>query len=195
MVWLWDANVSPFSIIRLSGPLGPRFVSGWTSRRFNHLPPDEAQALHTYAYSLFRQRGSGEYALPYLLAPGAYARSPVINRIQDVGRQVIQPATATAAALKETGIPVVLMYGENDWMDVAGGYAAEEKLKQRAAKALLNGTDEEKRRENGSARVVVIPRAGHHLYLDNPDDFNKVIQKELEDTRVKTLREKALEGR
>ena len=197
LVWLWDANVSPFSIVRLSGPLGPRFVSGWTSRRFNHLPPDEAQALHTYAYSLFRQRGSGEYALPYLLAPGAYARSPVINRIQDVGRQVLEPATATTAALRETGIPVVLMYGENDWMDVAGGYAAEEKLKKRSAKALLEGTDEEKRRENGSARVVVIPRAGHHLYLDNPEDFNKVIQKELEETRVKTLREKteALEGR
>ena len=59
LVWLWDANVSPFSLVRLTGPLGPRFVSGWTSRRFNHLPPVEAQALHTYAYTLFRQRGSG----------------------------------------------------------------------------------------------------------------------------------------
>lgn len=192
LVWLWDANVSPFSIVRMAGPLGPRFVSGWTSRRFNHLPTDEKEALHTYSYSLFRQKGSGEYVLPYLLAPGAYARSPVINRIQDVGRQVIQPATDAAPAVRETGLPIVFMYGENDWMDVAGGYAAEEKIKQRVVKALLHGTDEEKRRENGSAKVVVVRKAGHHLYLDNPDEFNEVIRQEMEDTRQRGLRQRAL---
>jgi cardiolipin-specific phospholipase len=192
LVWLWDANVSPFSIVRMAGPLGPRFVSGWTSRRFNHLPQDEKEVLHTYAYALFTQKGSGEYVLPYLLAPGAYARSPVINRIQDVGRQEISPATDTAPAVRETGLPIVFMYGENDWMDVAGGYAAEEKIKQRVVKALLHGTDEEKRRENGSVKVVVVRKAGHHLYLDNPEEFNEVVRKEMEETRERRLRE---EGR
>lgn len=182
LVWLWDANVSPFSVIRLAGPLGPRFVSGWTSRRFNHLPGNESQTLHEYAYSLFRQKGSGEYALPYILAPGAFARSPVINRIQDVGRQTIRPATETEPALRETGIPVVLMYGDTDWMDVGAGYAAEEKIKARALKGLLHGTDEEKRRENGSAKVVVVRKAGHHLYLDNPEEFNEAVLKELKET-------------
>lgn len=193
LVWLWDANVTPFSVVRASGPLGPRLVSGWTSRRFNHLPPDEAQALHTYSYTLFRQKGSGEYALPYILAPGAYARSPVINRIQEVGRQVIQPATATAPAVRETGFPVVMMYGDSDWMDVAGGFAAEEKLKQRVVKALLTGTEEEKRRENGSAKVIIVRNAGHHLYLDNPDEFNEAMRKELEETKAYGQKQKALQ--
>lgn len=67
-VWAWDANISPFSFVRWSGPLGPRLVSGWTSRRFGNLPLEESKALHDYAYSLFRQRGSGEYAISY----GAY---------------------------------------------------------------------------------------------------------------------------
>ena len=182
LVWLWDANVSPFSIVRLTGPLGPRFVSGWTSRRFNHLPPGEKEALHSYAYSLFRQRGSGEYALPYLLAPGAYARSPVINRIQEVGRQVITPATDSKPEVRETGFPIVFMYGEHDWMDVAGGYAAEEKLKRRIEKALVGGTDEEKKRESGAAKVLVVQRAGHHLYLDNPEQFNDMVRGEMEET-------------
>ncbi len=182
LVWLWDANVSPFSLIRASGPLGPRLVSSWTSRRFNHLAADEARALHNYSYTLFRQKGSGEYALAYILAPGAYARSPVINRIDQVGRQVIEPATASSPEVRETGFPIVMMYGDKDWMDVAGGYAAEEKIKQRIVKALLHGTDEEKRRENGAARVIIIQQAGHHLYLDNPDQFNEVMQKELEET-------------
>ncbi|EQL03025.1 hypothetical protein OCS_01269 [Ophiocordyceps sinensis CO18] len=185
LVWLWDANISPFSIVRMTGPLGPRFVSGWSSRRFNHLPPDEAQALHDYSFSIFKQKGSGEYALAYVLAPGAYARRPIINRIHHVGRQAIpQPdgRDSSSIAGKETGIPVVFMYGENDWMDVAGGLAAEEKLKAAKAKALLHGTDDEKRNENGSAKVVIVPKAGHHLYLDNPDHFNRVLRDEVEAT-------------
>lgn len=188
-VWLWDANVSPFSLVRLTGPFGPRLVSAWTSRRFSHLPEAESQALHDYAYSLFRQRGSGEYALAYLLAPGAYARSPMINRIQEVGRQSFKKEDGTQA--RETGIPVVFMYGDKDWMDIGGGFAAEEKLKARARQALLHGTDEEKRGENGSAKVVSIPKAGHHLYIDNADEFNRVVMEELKTTAEQVRREKS----
>ncbi|KGQ08252.1 putative cardiolipin-specific deacylase [Beauveria bassiana D1-5] len=184
LVWLWDANVSPFSIIRMTGPLGPRFVSGWTSRRFNHLPGPEAQALHDYAFSIFKQKGSGEYALAYVLAPGAYARRPVINRIQDVGRQPIPSPDSSgsdAPVKKETGFPIVFMYGENDWMDVAGGLASEEKLKRAREEALARATDEEKQMENGSVKVVIVPKAGHHLYLDNAEFFNDALQKEMDD--------------
>ncbi|KOS18287.1 putative cardiolipin-specific deacylase [Escovopsis weberi] len=190
LVWLWDANVSPFSIVRMTGPLGPRFVSGWSSRRFSHLPADEAQTLHEYSFSIFKQKGSGEYALAYLLAPGAYARRPAINRIQDVGRQPI-PQPEGAPPKKETGFPIVFMYGENDWMDVAGGLAAEEKLKQTKLKALLHGTEDEKLNENGSCKVITVPKAGHHLYLDNPDFFNEVMIKEMEETKAYEKRRRA----
>lgn len=207
LVWLWDANISPFSIVRLTGPLGPRFVSGWTSRRFNHLPDREAQALHDYAFSIFRQRGSGEYALAYILAPGAYARRPVIDRIHGVGRQPLpppgrastdslpDPAPSSTPGARETGFPIVFMYGENDWMDVAGGLAAEEKLKAARADALAHATDNERQRENGSCRIVVIPKAGHHLYLDNPTDFNRVICDELELTRQDEMRRRQLDAK
>ncbi|RSL90098.1 hypothetical protein CEP52_014694 [Fusarium oligoseptatum] len=186
-VWLWDQNISPFSIVRMSGPLGPRFVSGWSYRRFNHLPQLESQALHDYSFSIFKQKGSGEYALAYILAPGAYARRPVINRIQEVGRQLI-PQPEGAPPKRETGLPIVFMYGENDWMDVAGGLAAQEKLNDRRLKALLHGTEEEKRNENGTTKVLLIPKAGHHLYLDNPEEFNDMIRKELEETRADVRR-------
>ncbi|RFU35621.1 Carboxylesterase, partial [Scytalidium lignicola] len=179
--YLWDANLSPFSIVRWSGPLGPRFASGWTSRRFSHLPQDESQALHDYAYSLFRQRGSGEYALAYILAPGAFARSPLLRRIHGVGRQPLPSPTSTGLT-KETGIPVVLMYGENDWMDVAGGFAAEQRLKEEKAKALATATEEERKKENGSARVVIVQKAGHHLYLEGHEEFDEVVRREMEDT-------------
>lgn len=187
LVYLWDANISPFSLVRWAGPLGPRFVSGWTSRRFSHLEKDEAQALHDYAYSLFRQRGSGEYALAYILAPGAFARSPLIRRIHGVGRQYLQldgsttSSIETAARKRENGIPVVLMYGENDWMDIAGGYAAEQKMKEEKARILETASAKQRRDDNGSAKVMVIKKAGHHVYLDGWEEFNEVMRREMED--------------
>lgn len=193
LTYLWDANISPFSIVRWTGPLGPKFVSGWTTRRFSTLPPKESEALHHYAYSLFRQRGSGEYALAYILAPGAFARSPLIRRINGVGRQNLPNVDLLGEAAKvnkETGIPIVMYYGENDWMDIAGGYAAEQKLKEEKEKVLRAATPEEIKRENGSAKVVIIQKAGHHVYLDGWEQFNRVMREEMEETSRQTAKRK-----
>ncbi|KAL2445521.1 putative cardiolipin-specific deacylase 1, mitochondrial [Exophiala dermatitidis] len=189
LTYLWDANVSPFSFVRWSGPLGPRLVSGWTSRRFSHLPREEAVALHDYSYSLFRLRGSGEYALAYILAPGAFARSPLIRRIQGVGRQplsVTEPNSGSTETVRENGVPVVLMYGENDWMDVKGGYAAKKKIDEERERALKGKSPAEIAEDQGGAKVVIIKGAGHHVYLDSPEEFNEVMLSEMEDVKKRT---------
>ncbi|KAJ5861008.1 uncharacterized protein N7529_008318 [Penicillium soppii] len=206
--YLWDANISPFSLVRWAGPLGPRLVSGWTSRRFSHLPAEEAKALHDYSYSIFSLRGSGEYALAYILAPGAFARSPLIHRVQGLGRQLIHdntsalphPITAATAPLntqdtpasttapsesqparREKGLPVVFMYGDHDWMDVSGGHAATDRLEAEKKKVLADATPEERGTDEGSSKVVVINNAGHHLYLDGWEEFNNVVLAEMEE--------------
>ena len=219
--YLWDANISPFTLVRWTGPFGPRIVSGWTSRRFSHLPAEEAKSLHDYAYSIFSLRGSGEYALAYILAPGAFARSPLIRRIQGVGRQMIQqssssqawePAEVTDASQppspspaasnieppslartaspsplvkRENGIPIVFMYGDHDWMDAAGGLAAKAKIEEERRRILQDATPEERNSDNGSAKVVVIKRSGHHVYLDGWEDFNRIVLDEMEDVNRK----------
>jgi cardiolipin-specific phospholipase len=201
LTYLWDANISPFSLVRWSGPLGPRLVSGWTSRRFSHLPPAEAHALHDYAYSLFRLRGSGEYALAYILAPGAFARSPLIRRIQGVGRQFItsaqanganspRPSTEEPRQQRENGIPVVLMYGENDWMDVAGGFAAKHKMDEEKKNILEAKSKEERGRDEGETKVVIIKKAGHHVYLDGWEEFNEVMREEMSEVDRREERRK-----
>ena len=76
----------------------------------------------------------------------------------------------------------MLMYGENDWMDIAGGYAAEQKIKEEKARALKSATPEEKKAENGSAKVLIIKKAGHHVYLDGWEEFNEVMREEMKDT-------------
>lgn len=208
--YLWDANISPFTIVRWSGPFGPRLVSGWTARRFGHLPPEEASALHDYAYSLFRMKGSGEYALAYVLAPGAFARSPLIRRISGVGRQLLNKnpnapsvasmlglgaasAVASGAAAAGNGMiqkpstsyelpyPVIFLYGSHDWMDVAGGFAAAEKINAERKKAMNDSSIPEaiKRLDRGWAKVEIINDAGHHLYLEGWKQFNDIISREM----------------
>ncbi|KAE8350389.1 Alpha/Beta hydrolase protein [Aspergillus coremiiformis] len=208
--YLWDANISPFSLVRWAGPLGPRLVSGWTSRRFSHLPADEAKALHDYSYSIFSLRGSGEYALAYILAPGAFARSPLIRRIQGVGRQVLQSSpssplesskttnsssqqlpqsdstidpslSSSTSAKRENGLPIIFMYGDHDWMDVKGGIAAKAKLDEEQDRVLQNATSEERQADNGSAKVVIIKNSGHHVYLDGWEEFNSLVLSEMKE--------------
>lgn len=41
--------------------------------------------------------------------------------------------------------------------------------------------------------MVVVRKAGHHLYLDNPEEFNELVRKEMEETRARGLREREME--
>lgn len=199
--YLWDCNISPFSIIRWTGPLAPRLVSGWTSRRFGHLGPEESKALHDYSYSIFRLRGSGEYALTYILAPGAYARSPLIRRIEGVGRQFISqssltgsPSTGTSSPaavpsalplVREPAFPIIFMYGDRDWMDVNGGYSAKAKIDAERTRFLRTAPPEEREKEGrGWAKVLIVKEAGHHLYLDGWEEFNDMVEQEMKEVEV-----------
>ncbi|WBW72397.1 mitochondrial cardiolipin-specific phospholipase Cld1 [Schizosaccharomyces osmophilus] len=115
--FLWEQNITPFALLRYSGPLGPKLTSLWTSRRFSTLPENIAQALHSYCYSIFRLKGSSEYALGSLLAPGAFARKSIHNRLHRVKCRTI------------------FMYGDKDWMDDIAGLKAVETLLQQNVEA------------------------------------------------------------
>jgi len=106
--------------------------------------------MNDYIWHITRMRGSGEYCISHILAPGAHARLPLVDRIE-----------------KLTTVPVTFVYGDQDWMDSKGG--AESVKKMRAA-------------GNKDVRNVVIPYAGHHVYLDNPDAVNELLERELDKT-------------
>lgn len=164
-------------------------MSGWTSRRFSQLPEAESAALHNYAYALFRQPGSGEYALAYVLAPGAYARRPLLWAVQGL-----------------VGIPSVWMYGEMDWMDIAGGFAAEEKIRgvelEGEGVGWRGGKEwrGERKGRGGEAKVLIVKKAGHHLYLDGWEEYNSLLVEEMKDVEVRErawrekVRREAAEG-
>lgn len=150
--FLWERHVSPFTLVRATGPLGPRFTSGWTVRRFANLPEKEAKALHKYTYAIFNAKGSGEYALNYLLAPGGYARWPLSERAHRLSCES------------------VWLYGDGDWMDPQGAVTAIENMKAN--------------NKNSKSKLVTVKDAGHHIYLDNPEEFNRLVVEFLQDSKA-----------
>jgi cardiolipin-specific phospholipase len=143
---LWEEGWSPFQVVRSSLFWGPMLVGKYSSRRFGALSEDETRDMHDYIMNITLAKGSGEYCISHILAPGAYARMPLVDRIS------------------ELKIPISFVYGEHDWMDPSGGVSSIDNLKAAG---------------NESARMFIVPRAGHHVYLDNAKAVNKLLLKEL----------------
>jgi len=143
---LWEEGWSPFQVVRSSLFWGPMLVGKYSSRRFGALSEDETRDMHAYIMNITLAKGSGEYCISHILAPGAHARMPLVDRI---------------AALR---MPISFIYGEHDWMDPVGGMTSIDNLKAAG---------------NDGARMYIVPRAGHHVYLDNARAVNKLLLKEL----------------
>ncbi|RHZ61861.1 hypothetical protein Glove_345g15 [Diversispora epigaea] len=142
LIKLWDANITPQSFMRWTGPFGPSLVSQYTSRRFANLDEQDRIDLHDYLYHVSAAPGSGEYALSRILAPGAYARKPLMYRLEGIK------------------MPTTFIYGEEDWMDYR--------------EAIKVST-----RMNVPIKIIQIPHSGHHLYIDNPEEFDKAVINEM----------------
>ncbi|TFY53301.1 hypothetical protein EVG20_g10178 [Dentipellis fragilis] len=104
--YLWEEGWSPFQVVRSTVFWGPMLVGKYSSRRFSALGEEQSREMHEYFMNISLAKGSGEYCISHLLAPGAHARMPLVDRV---------------AELK---IPVTFVYGEHDWMDPDGGVAA-----------------------------------------------------------------------
>ncbi|KAL2916912.1 hypothetical protein HK105_203691 [Polyrhizophydium stewartii] len=118
---VWEMNITPMSIVRSMGPWGPNMVKLYTSRRFAHMDQSEVASIDNYIYHISAQRGSGEFALAHLLAPGAWAYSPLHDR------------------LKQLRMPVTFIYGDHDWMDYTHAMRAVHEMNNQRRVSLLLG--------------------------------------------------------
>lgn len=147
----------------------------YTSRRFANLEPEHTKDLHDYLLNISLARGSGEYSLTHILAPGAHARLPMEYRI---------------AALKD--IPITFVYGAHDWMDPEGGVRSIQRLREagnmKSKMVVVPGAG------HHGELLIFMPQAPNlttsfpTVYLDNPEAVNKLLVKELDnalrDSRV-----------
>ncbi|KAF9652145.1 alpha/beta-hydrolase [Thelephora ganbajun] len=109
--YLWEEGWSPFQVVRSAMWYGPILVGKYSSRRFSGFTEEEVREMHDYILNIALAKGSGEYCISHILAPGAHARMPLVDRM---------------GPLK---MPVTFAYGDSDWMDREGGAQAIKNLK------------------------------------------------------------------
>ena len=106
----WNAGVTPHGVFRFLGPFAEGRAQMYASRRFHEgdgLNEAEQSAFAKYLHQTLSARGSAEYALPHVLAPGAWAKQPLLD------------------AMRSLTIPhITFVYGARDWMDWRAGAAA-----------------------------------------------------------------------
>ena len=169
---LWTAGVTPQQIVKAAGPYGKGFIERYVTHRFKEdikasaapaaelagemavsldmdaaveVPAMDKPAVAEYLYQSITAKGSGEFALSKILSPGAYAQQPLMHRLP---------------ALASHPIPVTLVYGMHDWMDVRAGAEVAQRI--RAA---------------GAAAVTLrVKGAGHQLFADNVAGFHEAMQ-------------------
>ncbi|KAJ1569587.1 Alpha/beta hydrolase domain-containing protein 4 [Cladochytrium tenue] len=195
----WAANVTPQQLLRRLGPaLGRRLTARVVRRRFPQLAPAAAGLVAEYLHAVSTGPPAGEYALHALMhvvfalpdndtpTPAAPAAANAADAAdgQDGHRHARSPgggggartrrAQAASAPPPEGGLfarapmeprlrsaldpatRMAMLFGDHDWMLSPAVLAL----------PLVR---------SGRASFHVVPAAGHHLYMDNPDGFHQAL--------------------
>jgi pimeloyl-ACP methyl ester carboxylesterase len=158
--WAWESGVTPQGLVSAAGPWARARVGEVFERRFGERMQAgldsraagagagalDRAALVEYLYLINSTAGSGDAALSALLSFGAVARSAIGPRLVALA--------ASEGATKAP--PTTFIYGRDfDWMPAQPGFDVVKELRER-------GVD---------AACLLTPRAGHNLFLDQPDAF------------------------
>ncbi|SCV02311.1 LANO_0F16666g1_1 [Lachancea nothofagi CBS 11611] len=141
--FMWTCNISPFGFLRSLGPAGALVSSKWSFRRFSFIK-DQEQLLTFHNYCYSIFAGAGS---------GEYA----LTRILAPGVLARLPLLSRAPG--NLKCDSLWMYGSHDWMSKEAGTVIAREIN--------------KKTPGIKADFTVVSDAGHHLYLDNPPEFNR----------------------
>eukprot|EP01088_Endostelium_zonatum_P017108 TRINITY_DN4891_c0_g1_i1.p1 TRINITY_DN4891_c0_g1~~TRINITY_DN4891_c0_g1_i1.p1 ORF type:complete len:454 (-),score=100.73 TRINITY_DN4891_c0_g1_i1:8-1369(-) len=168
--WLRDtiAYFPPLSSLRFIGPFGPRAISSFRNDlvyKFRKIFPEWHEE---------EKRNKGK---------GIKEMHPIINYLYH--SNVATPATGERAfhkLVKDMGwaraplvdrlpelrmdVRVTMVYGKESWMSSEAGWEVKRRM-------------EEKGKTN--VRLVEMERCGHHVYIDNADEFNRIVGEAMEE--------------
>ncbi|RYY87719.1 alpha/beta fold hydrolase [archaeon] len=153
---LWELNFTPQAIVRVAGSRGPELVKNAIDRRFaKQWEKEELQLLSDYLYQITVLPAQGEYSLNTLLEP-VFVRStnPQARRSYRSGVYAKEPLEQDLCKLGK--IPLLLVYGDDDWLYYS----------------TVAETIQLWKKNNVDAELMMVSRAGHHLYTDNAREFN-----------------------
>lgn len=162
--FLWENNVTPQQLIRISGSRGMPMITSVLNRRFNsRWDEQELQLIGNYFYHITAAPASGEYTLNSLLQPVLYREGGEVDGAVTASifaKRSIEEDIDCSGDKSAPPFPILLLFGDHDWLRFKGV----EKFVQKCA-------------DKGVALdYSLIKNAGHHLYLDNTDEFHDAIR-------------------
>ncbi|KAJ8566817.1 hypothetical protein ON010_g6303 [Phytophthora cinnamomi] len=146
---IWNLRLTPMSVARYAGPLGPRFLRFITSVRVSVMPETSCvrrglipqDALAAYWYNNWALEKSGEIAMHSHLLPGAFAKRPLCEML-------------TPENIKT---PITFLYGGGpDWMSSSHG--------ENVAKAFEGNRSVEVLLTSADHAPDAAPHRHHHRY-------------------------------
>jgi cardiolipin-specific phospholipase len=172
---LWEMDITPQSIVRIMGRRGADMVSNSINARFNRRwNTEESALLSDYMYHITVAPGEGEYCLNSLLQP-IFVKKPTATAATAGAEKEVSPKAPSSTerayrtsvyarqpledSLKGMTSPVLMIFGDHDWLRYP---TAEETIQQW-------------RQCGVKAKLEILSNAGHHLYLDNSLDFNRLV--------------------
>ena len=185
---MWKYDWRPQSILRTLGSRGPQVVSDIITGRFGSRWSEvEMGLVSDYMYHITAAPASGRNVLNTLLQ--AVFVDPHRDETSDKhlrsGVYAKLPLERDLCGLSSWGVPILLLFGDKDWMGYPAAQRSVEKwnlarcnVKQEESAAVLSPGEKTRGGGGGggvAAKLLIVPGAGHHLYLDNPDFFNRAV--------------------
>ncbi|KAL7686501.1 putative alpha/beta hydrolase-1 [Plasmopara halstedii] len=150
--------ITPMSIIRFAGPLGPKIVRWSWRKRIKWTPATnivrsgevDFGLITDYCYHNWALQASGDIAFYTHLHPGASARRRALDSV------------LTADTFH---VPLTIIYGGGmDWMNSKYGEAVVRQL-ERTQYAVFR----------------LVPSSGHQVFMDDPNEFNQILVRAVRD--------------
>ncbi|CAD5117875.1 unnamed protein product [Dimorphilus gyrociliatus] len=141
---------NPFAGIRALGFVGKHLIRKFRPdliQTFSSVTEDEPTVVADYIYYSNSRKPSGESAFKAMTMSFGWAKNPMLSRIHKLSEKV----------------PMTMIYGSRSWISDSSGWEAKRRRQEE--------------NENCFVDVHIIKNAGHHVYANQSEEFNNLINK------------------
>eukprot|EP00474_Spongospora_subterranea_P005800 CRZ06258.1 hypothetical protein [Spongospora subterranea] len=143
----WAKDITPQRLVRAVGPLGQRITNHVVKARFVNMNQDDLVLIANYLYEISAAPPGGEKSLNAMLYPVMTGENAGVYARNPIGERL---------SYLPKHIPITIMFGDRDWM-----YSP-----LIADLPLI---------KSGRAKLVRIEKSGHHLYIENINQFTDTV--------------------
>lgn len=155
----WENGVTPMTVARVAGPYGPQLVQNVLNKRISFMPQQSAMRNGAIDVQELSEYIYHNWALKA-------SSEKVMSTHLAPGAYAVRPLIDMLEP-ERLPMPLTFIYGgESDWMDYRLGLQVVDRFRAKGKRADLH----------------LVPHSGHQVFIDNPTDFNRILEQSLLET-------------